>query len=87
MNAQQRTALYAVAVAAGGVALIYGLLTSEEVDAWLRVVEAALALITVIAPLVAIKHVTPDNQENVELSPSGPLYDEDNPHDTYREEP
>lgn len=76
MNAQQRTALYAVAVAAGGVALVYGLLTSEEIDAWLRVVEAALAAITVIAPLVAIKHVTPDPpKEEVpmeEIIPMGP---------------
>jgi DMSO reductase anchor subunit len=60
MNAQQRTALYALAVAAGGVALIYGLLSSDEVDAWLRVVEAALALVTVIAPVIALRHVTPD---------------------------
>lgn len=60
MNAQQRTALYAVAVAVGGIAVIYGVVSSDEVDAWLRIVGAILGAVTVIAPAVAIKNVTPD---------------------------
>lgn len=53
----RRKALYAVAAAAAGLAVIYRLIPSEVAPRWLNLVDALLSL---LAPTVAIAHVTPD---------------------------
>lgn len=60
MTAKFRASVYAVAAAIGAVALIYGWATSEEAEAWLRVVDSFLNLIVIVAPLLALKNLTPD---------------------------
>lgn len=60
MNAKTRAAIYAVAACIGTVALIYGWATREETEAWLRLLDSALNLLVIIAPLVALKNLTPD---------------------------
>jgi hypothetical protein len=60
MNASQRTAIYGTAAAIGGAAVIYGVITNDEADAWLRVVDAGLGVFVAFAPVLALRHVTPD---------------------------
>lgn len=60
MNAKARAAIYVMAAAAGTVALIYGWATEAQVDAWLRLLDSALSLLVVIAPLLALRNLTPD---------------------------
>jgi type II secretory ATPase GspE/PulE/Tfp pilus assembly ATPase PilB-like protein len=61
MNANQRTAVYATAAAIAGAAVIYGLITNDEAEAWLRVVDAGLGVFVAFAPVLALRHVTPDD--------------------------
>ena len=49
-----------VAAAIGAAFLIQGWVTSDQVNAWLKVLESLLDLITVIAPILALKFLTPD---------------------------
>jgi hypothetical protein len=60
MSAKARAAIYALAVTIGGVALVYGWLTSDEVEVWLKVVDSILGLVLVAAPALALKNLTPD---------------------------
>jgi hypothetical protein len=66
MTAKFRAAVYAIAAAIGAVGLIYGWVTSEEAEAWLRVVDSFLNLIVIVAPLLALKFLTPDAPKVVE---------------------
>ena len=66
MTAKLRAAVYIFAAALGSAALIYGWATSEEVDAWLRVVDSFLNIVVIFAPLLALKHLTPDAPKVVE---------------------
>ena len=58
MSAAQRTYLYAVAVAAMPILVAYGLLTADTAPLWLALVGAVLSA---VPPVVAIRHVTPDD--------------------------
>jgi hypothetical protein len=60
MNAKTRGAIYGVAVAIGGLAVVVGWMTNDEVDTWLRVVDSLLNLVLVAAPALALKNLTPD---------------------------
>lgn len=60
MTARLRAAVYIFAAALGSVGLIYGWVTSEEAEAWLRVVDSFLNVVVIVAPLLALKHLTPD---------------------------
>lgn len=60
MNSQLRAAIYILAAAFGSVALIYGWISNEQADAWLRVVDSFLNVVVIVAPLLALKHLTPD---------------------------
>lgn len=58
MSAAQRTALYAVAAAAVALLAAYRVITAEQAPLWLAL---ATALLGVVAPVTAIRHVTPDD--------------------------
>lgn len=60
MNAKTRAAIYAVAACIATVALIYGWVTREQADAWMSLLDSLLNLIVIIAPLVALRNLTPD---------------------------
>lgn len=60
MNAKMRAAIYAVAACIATVALIYGWATREQADAWMSLLDSLLNLIVIIAPLVALRNLTPD---------------------------
>lgn len=60
MTARLRAAVYILAAAVSSVGLIYGWVTSEEAEAWLRVVDSFLNVVVIVAPLLALKHLTPD---------------------------
>jgi hypothetical protein len=66
MTARIRAAVYVLAAAVGTVALIYGWATNDQVDAWLRVVDSFLNLLAIVAPLLALKHLTPDAPKVIE---------------------
>jgi hypothetical protein len=66
MTAKFRAAVYAVAAAIGSVGLIYGWVTNEEAEAWLRVVDSFLNVIVIVAPLLALKFLTPDAPKVIE---------------------
>ena len=57
MNAKQRQAVYAVAVAVIGLMVARRLVTAEEAPLWLALIAA---LLTLPAPVTALRHVTPD---------------------------
>jgi len=65
MNANARAAIYALAVTIGGVAIVYGWLSSDEVEVWLRVIDSILGLVLVAAPALALKNLTPDDYDTV----------------------
>ena len=48
LNEKVRAAIYALAVAVFGVLGIYGLVTSEQVGAWLAVVSALVAVLALV---------------------------------------
>jgi hypothetical protein len=66
MTAKFRASVYAVAAAISSVALIYGWINNDEAEAWLRVVDSFLNLIVIVAPLLALKFLTPDAPKVVE---------------------
>jgi hypothetical protein len=66
MTAKFRASVYAVAAAISSVALIYGWINNDEAEAWLRVVDSFLNLIVIVAPLLALKFLTPDKPPVVE---------------------
>jgi hypothetical protein len=57
VNANQRSALYAVAAAVLPILVSYGLLSDEKAPLFLALVGAVLAA---IPPVVAFRNVTPD---------------------------
>lgn len=62
---QGRMWLYGIALAIGGLALIYGIVTGEQLAGWLAVIAAILG---VASPAMAITHMTPYPQEPDDLS-------------------
>ena len=60
MTAARRRAVYALALAAVGVLVAYGWLTTEQGDVWLALGAAVLALLGASGPVTALRHVTPD---------------------------
>lgn len=60
MTAKVRAAIYILAAAIGAAFLIQGWATSEQVEAWLKVLDSLLNLVVIIAPLLALKFLTPD---------------------------
>lgn len=66
MNAKLRASIYILAASIGAVAIIYGWATNDEVDAWMRVIDSVLNVVMITAPLLALKHLTPDAPKAVE---------------------
>ena len=64
MNATQRSALYAVAAAILPILVAYGLLDDSKAPLFLALVGAVLAA---IPPVVAFRHVTPDDYDTPPL--------------------
>ena len=60
MTAKVRAAIYVLAAAIGAAFLIQGWATSEQIEAWLKVLDSLLNLVMIIAPLLALKFLTPD---------------------------
>ena len=60
MTAKVRAAIYILAAAIGAAFLIQGWATSEQVEAWLKVLDSLLNLVMIVAPLLALKFLTPD---------------------------
>ena len=60
MTAKVRAAIYILAAAIGAAFLIQGWATSEQIEAWLKVLDSLLNLVMIIAPLLALKFLTPD---------------------------
>ena len=60
MTAKVRAAIYILAAAIGAAFLIQGSATSEQIEAWLKVLDSLLNLVMIIAPLLALKFLTPD---------------------------
>ena len=60
MNANQRRAVYAVAVAVIALMVARRLVTAEEAPLWLALIAA---LLTLPAPVTALKHITPDDPQ------------------------
>ena len=66
MNAKTRAAIYVLAASIGAVALVYGWATSDQVEAWMKILDSLLNLIVIVAPLLALKNLTPDAPAVVE---------------------
>ena len=62
MTAKVRAAIYILAAAIGAAFLIQGWATSEQIEAWLKVLDSLLNLVMIIAPLLALKFLTPDSK-------------------------
>lgn len=57
LSAQTRTYIYGVAIAAMPILVAYGLLSADQAPQWLAL---AAALLAVVPPALAVRHVTPD---------------------------
>lgn len=66
MSANTRAAIYVLAASIGAVSLIYGWTTSDQVEAWMNVLDSLLNLLVILAPLIALKNLTPDAPKVVE---------------------
>lgn len=61
MTAKVRASIYTLAAAIGAAFLIQGWATSDQVEAWLKVLDSLLNVVMIVAPLLALKFLTPDD--------------------------
>ena len=66
MNANTRAAIYVLAASIGAVSLVYGWATSNQIEAWMNVLDSLLNLLVIVAPLIALKNLTPDAKPSVD---------------------
>ena len=66
MTAKVRAAIYVAAAAIGAAFLIQGWATSDQVEAWLKVLDSLLNVVVIVAPLLALKFLTPDPKPEIE---------------------
>lgn len=59
MSDPQRKALYAVAAAVLAALGAFGIVTAAQADQWLQLADSILTLASAVVPLVARRHITP----------------------------
>lgn len=68
MSAATRATTYTFMIAVIGLALVYGLVNGDQADAWTRVADAAVQVASLLAFVLARRHVPADPPRRAEGS-------------------